>query len=109
MLKETVITSKLTPIIMLELVKRNSFFLKAPAKGNCKLSEENKVDVSEKLIKKSLVLKERPKSLLCSLKSFNLISSESSFEYSKSGHNESNTWKFHRPPRPKSLTDNCIR
>lgn len=107
MLKETVITSKLTSIIMLELVKRNSFFLKAPAKGA--LSEENKVDVSEKLIKKSVLLKERPKSLLCSLKSFNLISSESSFEYSKSGHNSSNTWKFHRPPRPKSLTDNCIR
>lgn len=97
---------------MLELVKRNSFFLKPPAKGNCKLSGEKNVDVSDncaKLIKKSLVLKERPKSLLCSLKSFNLISSESSCEYSKSGHNESNTWKFHRPPRPKSLTDNCIR
>ncbi|XP_044731182.1 focal adhesion kinase 1 [Chrysoperla carnea] len=106
---------------MLELVKRNSNFLKPPINnGNRGTSGSNGGVQFKKNIEKftSDVKKtttgdclqrkkfDRPKSLLCSFKSSSSNhSDENRKSSSSSSHNESFTWKFHRPPRPKSFND----
>lgn len=75
---------------MLEFVKKAGMMGSSPTVYTAQYIQMRKKD---KGVKPGIELRIRPRSLLCT--------ANPEDDYGKSIHNQSNTWKFHRP-RPKS-------